>query len=263
MMENFTNLYNTSNLQPLVSIIMPCFNTEKYIAQSIESVIAQTYKNWELLITDDCSTDKSTEIIETFCAKDKRINLLKSEKHNGIAGTRNLSLNRANGRFIAFLDSDDLWTKNKLETQVGFMLENNIGFSYTSYQIIDNEDISINKTIKTAGIINYNKYLRNTIIGCGTVMLDKEIVGDFSVPNFDTSEDMASWLNIMRKGFAAYPLDKILLRYRLTQNSASSKKFKAAKDVWKVYRVNENLPVLTSMFCFVCYAFNAVKKRLF
>lgn len=250
-------------MQPLVSIIMPCYNAGRFIAQSIKSVISQTYQNWELLITDDCSTDKSTGIVESFCEKDNRIILIKSEKHQGIAATRNISIERAKGRFMAFLDCDDLWICDKLEKQVGFMLEHKIGFSYAYYEIIDNEGISKGKIIKTAGVVGYNKYLKNTIIGCGTVMLDRDIVGDIRMPKNDTSDDMALWLSLMRKGFKAFPIEEVLLKYRVTSNSASSKKLKAAKDVWHVYRINENLPFFRSMFCFICYAFNAVKKRLF
>lgn len=250
-------------MQPLVSIIMPCYNAERFIAQSIESVISQTYQNWELLITDDCSTDKSTGIVESFCKKDNRIILIKSEKHQGIAPTRNMSIEQAKGRFVAFLDNDDLWTYDKLEKQVDFMLKHKIGFSYTNYELIDNEGGCKGKIIKTAGIIDYKKYLKNTIIGCGTVMLDREIIGDFKMPENDTSDDMALWLNLMRKGFKAYPIDEVLQKYRVTENSASSKKFKAAHDVWRVYREIEKLPFFKSVFCFSCYAFNAVKKRIF
>lgn len=250
-------------MTPLVSVIMPCYNAERFIAQSIESVISQTYQNWELLITDDCSTDKSTGIVESFSEKDNRIILIKSEKHQGIAATRNMSIKRAKGRFVAFLDNDDLWICDKLEKQVGFMLEHKIGFSYTCYEIIDSEGVSKVKIIKTAGVVDYNKYLKNTIIGCGTVMLDRDVVGDIRMPKNDTSDDMALWLSLMRKGFKAYPIEEVLQKYRVTSNSASSKKLKAAKDVWRVYRINENLPLLRSMFCFICYAFNAVKKRVF
>ena len=247
----------------LVSIIMPCYNSARYVAQSIESVLAQTYTEWELLITDDCSSDNSVEIIQNYCDKDKRINLLVSEKNQGIAKTRNLSIARANGRFVAFLDSDDLWMPEKLERQVGFMLENDCAFTYTSYKLIDYQGVDKNKIIRTAGVLNYKKYSRNTIIGCGTVMLDRKIVGDFAMPAYDTSEDMALWLNVMHKGFNAFPLDEPLQKYRVTKNSASSKKLKAASDVWRVYRKHEKMPWLKAVFCFSCYTFNAVKKRLF
>jgi len=250
-------------MKPLISIIMPCYNSAHYVVQSIESVMMQTYGNWELLITDDGSTDNSVEIIRNYCNKDNRINLLVSDKNQGIAKTRNLSIARANGRFVAFLDSDDLWLPEKLERQVGFMLDNEYGFTYTSYKLIDYQGVDKNKIIRTAGVLDYKKYSRNTIIGCGTVMLDREIVGDFAMPVFDTSEDMALWLNILRKGFKAYPIEEVLHKYRVKKNSASSKKIKAAGDVWRVYRENERMSWLKAACCFSCYAFNAIKKRIF
>lgn len=249
-------------MTPLVSIIMPCYNAERYIAQSIESVLAQTYTNWELLITDDCSTDNSVKIATKYSLQDDRINLLVPDEHQGIARTRNMSISRARGRFVAFLDNDDLWKPEKLEKQVNFMLEKGIGFSYTSYELIDIDGVLKNKIIRTQGVIDYKKYLRNTIIGCGTVMIDRDIVGHFSMPVNDTSDDMAAWLIIFRKGFKAYPLEDVLQQYRVTGKSASSNKFKASRDVWKVYRKNEKLNLIKSTYNFVCYAFNAVKKRV-
>ena len=250
-------------MTPLVSIIMPCYNAERYIAQSIESVLAQTYTNWELLITDDGSTDKSVEIISKYSKNDDRINVMVPDEHQGIARTRNMSISRARGRFVAFLDNDDMWKPKKLEKQVTFMLEKGIGFSYTSYELIDISGVSKKKIIKTQGVIDYKKYLRNTIIGCGTVMIDRDIIGHFSMPINDTSDDMAAWLNILRKGYKAYPLDEVLQQYRVTGKSASSNKFKASRDVWKVYRKNEKLNLLKSLYNFICYAFNAIKKRVF
>lgn len=250
-------------MTPLVSIIMPCYNAERYIAQSIESVLAQTYQNWELLITDDGSTDKSVEIISKYCTKDDRINVLVPDEHQGIAKARNMSISRAKGRFVAFLDNDDLWKPEKLEKQIKFMLEKEIGFSYTSYELVDQDGITKNKIIQTQGVVDYKKYLRNTIIGCGTVMIDRDIVGHFGMPINDTSDDMAAWLSILRRGFKAYPLDEVLLQYRVTGKSASSNKFKASRDVWRVYRDIEKLSLTKSVFSFVCYAFNALKKRVF
>jgi len=247
----------------LVSIIMPCYNAERYIAQSIESVLAQTYGNWELLITDDCSSDKSVEIIKKYCDKDNRINLLVSEKNQGIAKTRNLSIERAKGRFVAFLDSDDVWKSEKLEKQINFMLENDVAFTYSSYEVIDCQGVIKDKVVKDAGVMTYRKYLRNTIICCGTVVLDREKTGDFKTPIIDTSEDMALWLGIMKRGFAAYPVPGPLHQYRVTKGSASSNKIKAASDVWRVYRKIEGLPRLASAANFLCYIFNAVKKRVF
>lgn len=250
-------------MTPLVSIIMPCYNAERYIAQSIESVLAQSYQNWELIITDDASTDKSVEIISKYSKNDDRISVMVPDEHQGIARTRNMSISRARGRFVAFLDNDDLWKPEKLEKQIKFMLEKEIGFSYTSYELVDQDGITKNKIIQTQGVVDYKKYLRNTIIGCGTVMIDRDIVGHFGMPINDTSDDMAAWLSILRRGFKAYPLDEVLLQYRVTGKSASSNKFKASRDVWRVYRDIEKLSLTKSVFSFVCYAFNALKKRVF
>ena len=142
------------------------------------------------------------------------------------------------------------------------MIENGYAFSYTSYELIDNNGNSMNKVILTQGVMDYSRYSRNTIIGCGTVMINRDVVGDFRMPQNDTSDDMALWLSLMRKGFNAYPLNDVLLKYRITNNSASSKKLKAASDVWKVYRINEGMSWMKSASCFVGYAFNAVKKRI-
>ena len=250
-------------MTPLVSIVMPCYNAEKYIAQSIESVLAQTYHNWELLITDDGSTDKSIEIVNEYCKKDNRIDLLVPERHNGIAKTRNLSISRSKGRFIAFLDSDDVWKSYKLEKQIAFMLENDLAFTYSSYEVIDSQGNIKNGVVKDAGVMNYNKYLRNTIIGCGTVVIDRDKTGYFETPIIDTSEDMSLWLNIMKKGFNAYPVPGPLHQYRITPGSASSNKIKAASDVWRVYRKIEKLSWPRAAMNFVCYSFNAVIKHVF
>lgn len=250
-------------MEPLVSIIMPCYNAERYVAQSIESVLAQTYQNWELLITDDGSTDKSVEIVSKYCIKDDRISILVPDEHQGIARTRNMSIARAKGKFVAFLDSDDIWYSEKLEKQVGYMLENDVAFTYSSYEIIDAQCNSKNRVVKDAGVVSYKKYLRNTIICCGTVVVDKEKTGHFATPIIKTSEDMSLWLSIMKRGFDAYPVPGPLHKYRITPGSASSNKFKAACDVWRVYRKIEKLSLPTSVFNFVCYTFNAVKKHVF
>lgn len=248
--------------QPLVSVIMPCYNMEKFIAYTIESVQRQTYPHWELLIVDDASTDKTAEIVKSHQNQDSRIHFTMKPKHSGIADTRNQCLNMANGRYLAFLDSDDLWHPEKLEQQLQFMTAKNIGFSYSSYDCVDETGNPLGKTIKAAGVLNYEAYLRNTIIGCSTVMLDKTIVGEVVVPNFRTSEDTATWLNILKKGFLAYAIEQPLTSYRIRQHSASSNKLNASSDLWRVYRQNEKLPLFKALAFFGSYAFNAVKKRL-
>jgi len=248
--------------QPFVSVIMPCYNMEKFIAYTIQSVQGQTYPHWELCIVDDASTDETANIVRSFCNQDDRIHFVVKPKHSGIADTRNQCLNMAKGRFLAFLDSDDMWHPEKLEKQLQFMTERNIGFSYSSYDCVDEAGKPLNKIVKTAGVLNYNTYLRNTIIGCSTVMLDKTVVGEVIVPNFRTSEDTATWLNILKKGFLAYAIEQPLTSYRIRQHSASSNKLKASTDLWRVYRQNEKLPLSKALVCFSSYAFNAIKKRL-
>ena len=248
--------------QPLVSVIMPCYNMEKYIAATIHSVQQQTCQHWELLIVDDASTDGTADIVRSHQMQDDRILFVVKPKHSGIADTRNQCISMAKGRFLAFLDADDLWHPEKLEQQLQFMTERKIGFSYSSYDCVDEEGKPLEKMVKSAGNLDYDAYLHNTIIGCSTVMIDTTIIGNVFVPNFRTSEDTATWLNILKKGFLAYAIEQPLTSYRIRQHSASSNKLKASSDLWRVYRKNEKLPLFKAVACFSSYAFNAIKKRL-
>lgn len=249
--------------QPLVSVIMPSYNAEKYISESIESVVHQTYANWQLVITDDRSDDRTPEIVEAYRQNDPRIDFVIADQHSGIAATRNQSLARAKGRFVAFLDNDDLWLPDKLEKQVRFMLEKGCAFSYSAYELLNEDGSRKGKTIKTAGVVSYRKYLRNTIIGSGTIMLDTQQTGSLVMPDNATSDDMALWCKILKDGHQAHPIPEVLMRYRVRSNSASANKLNAAKDVWLVYRKQEKLPLPSAIACFVGYAFNAIKKRIF
>ena len=248
--------------QPLVSVIMPCYNMERFIAESIHSVIRQTYENWELLIVDDASTDGTVEVIQSLCRQEERIRLEVKPKHSGIADSRNRCIQMAKGQFLAFLDADDVWYTQKLEQQLHFMTEHNIGFSYSSYKCIDEDSHDLGKIVRATENLDYEAYLRNTIIGCSTVMIDTEKVGDVVVPDFRTSEDTATWLNILKKGFIAYVIEQPLASYRIRRKSASSNKLKATTDLWRVYRRQEKLSLFKALGCFSSYAFNAIKKRL-
>ena len=248
--------------QPLISVIMPCYNMEKYISEAILSVRQQTYPHWELIIVDDASTDGTEAVIESHCQQDDRIHFNKKSNHSGIADSRNLCLKMAQGQYLAFLDADDVWMPKKLETQLKFMTEKKVGFSYSSYDCIDEEGETLYKTVKAAGDLDYEAYLRNTIIGCSTVMVDKAKVGEVVVPNYRTSEDTATWLDILKQGFLAYAINEALVSYRIRRKSASSNKLKASFDLWQVYRQHEKLPFFKALHYFSCYAFNAIKKRL-
>lgn len=245
-----------------VSIIMPSYNAANFIAASIQSVIEQTYSNWELLITDDCSKDDTINIIKKFQEIDNRIQLFSTGKNSGAAAARNISLQNATGKYIAFLDSDDIWVSNKLETQLKFMIEKNIAFSFSSYSVMKEDGTPTGNTINVPKVIGYHGYLRNTIIGCLTVIIDREKTGNFLMPNIKTSEDMALWLNIMKRGYKAWGLQIPLAQYRVVSNSLTSKKWKEAKYVWKVYREIEHINPIYSTICFVGYVINAIIKRL-
>ena len=248
--------------QPLISVIMPCYNMASYVSDSIKSVIAQTYPHWELLIVDDASSDETVNIIKSYAQADSRIKLALKKQNSGISDTRNQCIQMAQGQFLAFLDADDIWHPEKLEKQLSFMLAKNIGFTYSTYDWIDEDGKIMNKFINTIGNLDYKTYLRNTIIGCSTVMVNKAITGDVFVPKFRTSEDTATWLDILRKGLMAYAIDESLVSYRIRRKSASSNKIRASIDLWKVYRQHEKLPFFKAIYYFSCYAFNAVKKRL-
>jgi teichuronic acid biosynthesis glycosyltransferase TuaG len=246
----------------LVSIITPSYNSSRFIVECVNSVISQTFQNWEMIIVDDCSNDNSKDIISVLSAKDERIKSIFLEENVGSAEARNIAIRQAKGKYIAFLDSDDIWKKDKLEKQIEFMNEKNISFSFTSYQPIS-EDGKIEYSVITApNKMSYHSYLKNTIIGCLTVIIDKEKTGDFQMPNIRSSHDMALWLLIMKRGFSAYGLDENLAYYRIVSTSNTSKKWKAAKEVWDVYRRQEKLNILYSIYCFIGYAFNAIKKRV-
>lgn len=246
----------------MVSVIMPCYNMESYVADSIASVQRQTYPHWELLIVDDASTDGTVEIVKNLAEQDEKIRFVVKTQHSGIADTRNQCISMAQGRFLAFLDADDIWHPEKMETQLRTMLDNNVGFTYTTYDWIDEDGKTLNKFINTIGNLDYKRYLRNTIIGCSTVMVDTAIVGQVTVPRFRTSEDTATWLGILKKGHLAYAIDEPLVSYRIRRKSASSNKFKASFDLWTVYRQHEKLSWPKAVRYFLCYAFNAIKKRL-
>ena len=246
----------------IVSIITPVFNSQYFLKECIESVISQTYKDWEMLIIDDCSNDASRRIINSFTKKESRIRSFFLKKNIGPAMARNIGLKNARGNYIAFLDSDDLWLSRKLEKQIFFMRTNNIAFSYTSYQIISEKGTVLKNLIKVPKKMSYESYLKNTIIGCLTVIVDKSKVGFFEMPDLRSSHDMALWLLIMKRGFHAFGLNENLAKYRIVNNSNTFNKFNASMDVWNLYRNHENLSFFYSLFNFTFYLFNAIKKRI-
>ena len=245
-----------------VSIITPSYNSSKFIEECIESVISQTYQEWEMIIVDDCSIDNSRKLINKYVNQDKRIRSIFLKENVGSAQARNTAIKEAEGEYIAFLDSDDLWFPEKLEKQIEFMERNDFAFSFTSYETITEDGSSNSSIIKAPVKMNYNSYLKNTIIGCLTVVINIRKTGSFLMPNIRSSHDMALWLIIMKRGFSAYGLNECLAYYRIVSTSNTSNKWKSAIEVWDVYRKVEKLNIFYSTICFICYVFNALKKRI-
>lgn len=248
--------------EPLVSIITPVYNAERFLDDTIKSIQNQTYKNWELVLVDDCSKDGSADMIKEFQANDDRIRYIKLEKNSGASVSRNTGIKNAKGRFIAFVDSDDIWQPEKLKIQIEYMLENKLGFTFTSYRYMKEDGRLTKKVAKAPEKINYRGLLKNTIIGCSTVVIDKEIVGEFSMPLVRRGQDTATWLQILKTQDYAYGIEKDLVNYRLVGDSLSSNKIKALKRTWNTYRNVEKLSVFKSSYVFCFYVINAIRKRL-
>lgn len=249
----------------LVSIITPAHNCEKFITDTIESVIKQTYTEWELLIVDDCSTDNTKKIIKKYSQKDNRVKYIKLEFNSGAAIARNKALELSKGRYIAYLDADDIWKPEKLEKQIKFMNTNNYAFTCTDYEKINEEGKTLNKIVKIPKVVNYNLFLRNTIIQTVGVIVDTAITGKdlLIMPNIRRRQDAATWCQLLKNGFNCYEVPENLSYYRVVSNSLSSNKFKAVKMNWYWYRKIEKLPLLKACYCFIGYAFNAIKKRIY
>lgn len=248
---------------PFVSIITPSYNSKLTIEATVDSVKKQTFQDWEMIIVDDCSIDETQEKLADIQATDERIHIKHLEKNGGAAVARNVALQSARGRYIAFLDSDDCWKPEKLAKQIDFMKTNRHAFTFTGYECISLEGNPLNKQVHAPQCVTYSEMLKNTIIGCLTVIIDREQVGDFQMPNLRIRQDLATWLAILKKGITAYGLDEILAEYRVgNPNSISSNKWKTAQQNWYVYRQIEKLNLLRASWCFCHYAANAVLKRL-
>lgn len=193
---------------------------------------------------------------------DGRIRIFYQTVNEGAAVARNIALAHARGRYIAFLDSDDRWKKDKLEAQLAYMMDNKYAFTFTAYEWIDQKGEYLNKYIRAPKRVDYQTMLKNTIVGCLTVLIDRDQVGDFRMPNIRTRQDLATWLMILKRGFRAFGLNEILAEYRVGNESISKNKWKAAKNNWHVYRQIEQLNFLQSSWYFSHYAYNAIRKRL-
>lgn len=242
-------------MEKLVSIITPLYNCEKFIRDTINSVKAQTYKNWEMLLIDDCSSDSSVGIVKNYMEKDKRIKLIRLTKNSGPVVARNTGINKAEGEYIAFLDSDDMWASDKLTRQIGFMEENNVGFTYTYYEKIDEEGIKLNQLVKGPDRVDYKDLLKTNYIGCLTAVYNQKSLGKIYMPNIRKRQDYGTWLRILKVEKYAYCIKENLAQYRIRKNSISQNKVALVKYNWKLFRDVEKLSLITSGYYLGCNVF--------
>jgi teichuronic acid biosynthesis glycosyltransferase TuaG len=245
---------------PLVSIITPSWNVEGLIEETVRSVQAQTFADWELLIADDCSTDQTPEIIAEIGERDPRVKLIRQQKNGGPALARQAAIDRAQGRYLAFLDSDDLWLPEKLTRQLAFAREKRAALSYTAFRRINETNTVTGRLIEVPASLTYGQLLKNTAIATLTAMVDREIAGPVVMKN-EGYDDFCLWLSILARGHTAFGLNEDLARYRVRGSSVSSRPMRSAKWVWQIYRNVEHLSLVRSAWCFVHWGARAWLKR--
>ena len=248
-------------MEEKVSIIIPVYNAQNYIAETVECVMKQDYTNWELILVENGSTDDSLKCIQSF--RDERIRVICAGENIGAARARNLGMQESTGAYACYLDADDLWEPDKLSSQVAFMKEQEASFSFTGYEFADANGQRLGKIVKVPQTIVYKQALGNTTIFTSTVMFDTRKISRerLNMPVME-SEDTALWFKLLREGETAYGLNRNLVRYRRPEHSLSSNKFVAMKRIWNLYRKAEKLNVFASAWYFVQWAFRAVLRRV-
>lgn len=253
------------NREQLVSIIVPVYNIKKYIRETMDCVREQTYPHWELLLVEDGSSDGTPEEIAEYIREtgDERIRLLKQPTNMGAAKARNRGLEEASGRFIAYLDADDLWLPRKLEREMAFLNEKQAAFVFTGYEFADENGKGTGKVVKVPETLVYKEALKNTTIFTSTVMFDtNKIQKECLVMPVIKSEDTALWWKVLRNGYVAYGLNENLVKYRRSGKTLSSNKLEAIRRIWHLYRKAEGMNVLSSAYHFCFWAVRAVLRRV-
>lgn len=245
------------------SIIVPVYNAQAFLAETIRAVQAQEETDWELLLVDDCSTDGSRQLIEKYAEADQRIRLVLQEKNYGAAAARNRGVDEAQGRYIAFLDADDLWRPRRLSAELAYMKKLDAGFVFSGYEFADENGVGMGKVVRVPKTLNYRQALKNTTIFTSTVLFDTEkLPKELIKMPLVKSEDTAAWWNILRHGYTAYGLDENLVLYRRSTGTLSSDKLEAIRRIWKLYRKVEGLGLFYSLYNFMFYAVRAVLRRI-
>lgn len=246
---------------PLISVVTPLYNSGGFMNESIQSVLQQSHADLELILVDDCSQDDSLARAHRYGERDDRVLVVPLPKNQGGAAARNAGIARAGGRYIAFLDADDVWEADKLSIQLAGMEAKGAAFSYTDYAVMT-RDGEVKRTHKAPDRMAYSDLLKNTAIGCSTVIYDRQAIGDRFFPTIRRRHDLALWLSILRDIEFAYRCGPALTRYRIRPGSLSSGKLRAAASTWRVYRQLERLPLPLAAYYFARYAAAAIRKRL-
>lgn len=239
----------------LVSIITPSFNSEKFIAGTIQSVQNQTYQNWEMIIVDDCSTDKTVSIAEYIANNDNRITVYKLDKNSGTGIARNTGLEKASGKYIAFLDADDLWKPNKLEIQINFLRNNNLPFTFSFYDCINEQGIELNKRVEAPRNLAYRQLFFCNYVGNLTGIYDANYFGKIAISSIRKRQDWMLWLTILKKVKSAKPIPESLAFYRIRENSISASKVNLVKHNFAVYRRFHGYNLVLSLLCMTVFLF--------
>lgn len=245
---------------PCVTVLMPAYNAEGYIEQAIQSVIDQTFTDWELLVIDDCSTDGTAGIVGRMAGQDSRIRLLRNPENMGVAQTRNRGLDLSRGRYVALLDSDDLWYPEKLSKQVALAAATGAGIVYCSYALIDETGKKICDDFIVPQRTDFSSTLVTSVISCSTALLDRQALGQRRFPVGFYHEDYAFWLTLLRDGITAAGNTEVLGAYRLLSGSRASNKLRSAVNRWRIYRKHLKLPLAQSLRCWAGYAMGGLRK---
>ena len=247
--------------EKLVSIIMPAYNCDEFISDAISSVQAQTYTDWELIIVDDASIDMTAEICQKFAATDVRIQYIRQDHNMGVSEARNRAIRSAQGRYLAFRESDGLWLPHKLERQIRFMQSNGSPFTYTEYRQFHEDPAIPGALIRTRDSVNYRDLLKGNDIGCLTVMLDRKAFPHIEMPHV-RHEDYVTWLNLLcTSGSHAYALHEDLARYRKSTDSLTASKRRSLIWTWQVYRRTQRLSWMKSLYYLLHYAVRGIRKH--
>lgn len=243
----------------LISIIMAAYNTEKTIEQAINSVLSQTYTNFELLVVNDCSTDRTAEFVKSIAAKDSRVRLISNVKNNGVSYTRKHGLEEAKGSWIAILDSDDAWAPEKLEKQIELQEKTNADLLFTGSAFMDSEGQLIDWYLRAPSEVTYRQLLKQNVLSNSSALVRKELYAKHYAIGDGMHEDFAIWLSILKEGKKAHGVDEPLLIYRIAKSSKSGNKVKAAKMNWNTYRY-VGLNLMEAIYYECWYIFNGIRK---